>query len=147
MSRALSSEAQLAEQVDQLLGGDPVCMGRVTRATTRAIAQLLLREPEPDHDVLAERQACLALLNEVHGRLIDLLPDDPESNAPIPRDAFALELRRIDEAWESMRLGLHRLGHRPAVEGADGTDVGCAVMPPAGCDQATVSSNESEDRS
>lgn len=64
-------------------------------------------------EAAAEREACLRAMRDVHARL-DALPRGFAEEADLPEeidaDAFRLELTRLDEAIESVRLGLHRVG-------------------------------------
>ena len=64
-------------------------------------------------DVLAEREACLAAFRPLRDRLHALASradHDGDEPASVDAEAFALELRRTDELFESVRLGLHRVG-------------------------------------
>lgn len=66
-----------------------------------------------DEPVLAERDACLQVLGALRDRfaaLDTLSDDDGDEAATIDLEAFRVELRRADEAVESMRQGLHRVG-------------------------------------
>ena len=94
---SLSIEAQISK----LLSEDKVCMGRVSAATVRTLALQFARDPEPDHDVLAERAACCAQLRGCQARLMLLAADEAG-------DVIAIEARRIGEAIHSIELGLHR---------------------------------------
>lgn len=95
-------------RVRHLLEMDSVCQGSVTARTVRALAMEFARDPEPDSDVLAERQACIAVLASAAERCAALLPEDMLADPLIDIDAFRLELRRFDEAIAGLRIGLHR---------------------------------------
>lgn len=92
--------AAIEARVRQLLTADPVCQGKVSATTIHALALEFARDPAPDSDVLAERAACLALMQAAQARL-----DGADSNVPVG----PLEARRLGEAIESVRQGLHRM--------------------------------------
>lgn len=92
--------AAIEGRVRQLLETDPVCQGKVSATTIRAMALEFAREPEPDGDVLAERTACVSLLTSIRNRIAGMNIDVP--------DVVALEVRRLDAAIELVRQGLHR---------------------------------------
>ena len=94
---SLSIEAHIRK----LLGEDKVCMGKVSAATVRQLALQFAREPEPDGDVLAERAACVAVVEAATLRLERLGEEEGGSRVP-------LEARRLRQAIHDIGLGLHR---------------------------------------
>lgn len=96
-------------RISAILTADPICGGRVAASTIRTLATEMTREAKPDSDVLAERGACLSLMEALRARLGQLSHDEQDGVDVVFLDAFALELRRLDEAIASVRLGLHRL--------------------------------------
>jgi hypothetical protein len=99
-------------RISKLLGEDKVCMGRVSTATVRQLALEFARDPEPDGDVLAERAACLAVMQACHDRMDAQFDGVGDGRA-------ALEARRLGEAMESIRLGLHRSASKEHGNGAE----------------------------
>lgn len=90
--------SSLGDQIRGVIARDKLGNGSVSAATVAEL-ELMLAEPGPDSDVLAERAACLALLRQHRDRLLELA---------VNNGAIALEARRIGEAIYSAEHGLHR---------------------------------------
>ncbi len=100
--RGALSEAEVTARVAALLGADPVCMGKVNKATVRAIAQIVAYPaPVIDRDVAAEREACARLIAATAARLATLAGEDGG-------ELVGIEAARLHEAAAAVRLGLHR---------------------------------------
>ena len=92
-------------RIRALIQADKLGNGAISAATVGELAAMLA-EPEPDADVLAERSACLAVMQAVHDRMDGAFDGDGDGRA-------ALETRRLGLAIEGVRLGLHRTAGDP----------------------------------
>lgn len=98
----------IAGRVRALLERDPVCKGAVSAATIREIAAIFDEIPViEDRDVMAERQACLAVMAALLARLEVLAGPDGEPELAASH-ALAVEIARLTEAIATLRAGLHR---------------------------------------
>lgn len=103
----MASEAEVLARVTALLAADPVCMGKVNKATVRQIAQIVaFPEAVADGDVLAERAACRGLLARAGVRLLDLV--EASEGGAVSSEDVSHEVVRIDEAVRAIGIGLHR---------------------------------------
>lgn len=101
------TEHDVLTRVTALLAADPVCMGKVNKATVRMIAQIVaFPEAAPDGDVLAEREACLGVIAAAGRRLLAL--HEAADGEGVSTDDVAHEVLRLGEAARIIGLGLHR---------------------------------------
>lgn len=99
---------EIERQITALLQADQNCEGRVLGSTVRDIALLLQPKPESG-DVLLERAHCVAAMQAVHIRLGKIARHELDGLDLIDGAAFQVEQRRLAEAIETVRLGLHAM--------------------------------------
>lgn len=98
--------SDVESQIKALLIADQNCEGRVLGSTVRDIALLLRPKPESD-DVLVERAHCAAAMEAVLIRLGKIATHEIDGVACVDATAFLIEKRRLSNAIESVKLGLH----------------------------------------